>query len=265
MKKTGPYIGITGFMALSEVVTCDNVFCEALQGLKTPTASELKFMVGVLLSSKTLAGVTNRWTDRYPLVSKIPEIISANREHLLYTIHYNTDDAETIDEQVDAIMGISARIDAIQFNIKWASHVKLQRVRRKYPDLRIILQVGAGALSEVNEPGDTHLGEALKAYEGVGDDYLVDPSGGVGKELDIWHAFACISDDEIPTSMQPGAAGGRNAENLLPLRGLMRRLKRPVNIDAESRLRTSTPTGGHLIMQEAVRFIQNGVPIIASY
>lgn len=265
MKKEGPYIGITGFMDLHEVVKCDNAFIQEVRRRKTATARKMKFMVGVLVSSKTLVGGTNKWTDRYPLVSKITEIISCDREHLLHTIHYNTDDASTIDEQVDEIMKISPAIDAIQFNIKWASHVKLQRVRRKYPNLRIILQIGAGALREVDEPDDIHLGKALSAYEGVGDDYLIDPSGGEGKALDIWRAFACISDDEIPVFMQPGIAGGRDANNIEELRGLMRRLRCPVNIDAESRLRTSTTGGGHLDIDHAIRFTQAGVALISAF
>lgn len=265
VKKTGPYLGITGFMRVGEVIACHNGFIEAVEKCGTQTAREMKFMVGVLVSSKTLAGNTNKWTDRYPLVTEIPDIICLKREPLLYTIHYNTDDEKTLDEQVDALMAISPNIDAIQFNIRWASHVLLQRIRRKYPELRIILQIGAGALSEVNEPGDIFLGEALRGYESVVDDYLVDPSGGKGEALDLWRAFACIADHDIPRSMRPGIAGGRDADNLHEAHGLMRRLKRPVNMDTERRMRTDTPGGGHLIISEALRLIEVGVPLIGAY
>ena len=268
MKKLGPYIGVTGFMSLAEVVACGNTFGETILQMKNgAVTNQLKFMVGILVSSKTLAGRTNKWFNRYPVIANIPEIISSKNYAWLYTIHYNTDDSQTIDEQIDQLMQISPNIDAIQLNMKWVNHVRLQRIGRKYPNLRIILQIGTGALKEVDEPGEIFLGDALKAYEGVADDFLVDPSGGVGKELDVWRAFACIADDEIPKSMQPGIAGGFCADNVTNAKGLMRRLHRPVNLDAEGKLRTSsdeTEGGGHLIVSEAQRYIIAGGNLIGN-
>lgn len=264
MKKMGPYVGVTGFMYLAEVVACNNVFSEATRLAGEHVVAGLKFMVGVLVSSKTLAGGVNRWPNRYPTIGSIPKIISIKHEpHLLYTIHYNTDDASTIDEQIDQVIGISpSSIDGIQLNIRWANPIKLQRLKRKYPDLRIILQIGAGALADVHEPGEIFLGEALRSYEGAIDDFLVDPSGGRGEPLDVWHAFACVADDEIPHSMQPNIAGGFSAENVHKARGLMRRLKRPVGLDAEGRLRTSI--GDHLDVEEASRYIREAVALVGS-
>lgn len=276
MKKKGPYIGITGFMSLAEVVACNNVFCHAalkeviIAGGAVVVPTDLKFMVGVLVSSKTLAGLTNRWPNRYPPIGKIPEIMSLGLPHLLRTIHYNTDDSATIDEQIDQIVSIAPLdIDALQLNIRWASHVKLQRVKRKYPDLRIILQIGAGALADVDEPGEIHLGEALRAYDGVADDFLVDPSGGKGEVLDIWKAFACLADNEIPGSMLPGVAGGRNANNIREFKGLIRRLGWPINFDAEGRLRTpGTPrvvgdSEDRLDLGEATRYLEACIALVA--
>lgn len=266
-RKSGPYIGITGFMTLAEVVQCNSAFCDARNGIHWMLKSDdgLKFMVGVLVSSKTLTGGTNKYPNRYPPIARVPEVVSLDQPHLLRTIHYNTDDATTIDDQVDQLMGIAPEaIDAIQLNIRWASPIKLQRVKRKYPDLRIILQIGAGALSDVTEPEDIYIGSALRAYDGVADDFLVDPSGGKGKELDIWHAFACLSDHDIPTWMRPGAAGGRNADNVREFKGLMRRYRGLVNLDAEGRLRTPRigDHGDHLDVSESIRYLYAGVSLM---
>lgn len=270
MKKSGPYIGITGFTSLAEVVACNNTFCDEVVVARGAVPTNLKFMVGILVSSKTLAGLTNRWPNRYPSVKEVSEILSLRLPHLLRTIHYNTDDPATLDEQVDQIMSIAPLdIDALQLNIRWASHVRLQKVKRKYPDLRIILQVGAGALADVDEPGEIYLGEALRAYDGVADDFLVDPSGGKGEAIDIWKAFACLADNEIPGSILPGVAGGRNADNIRELKGLIRRLGRPVNFDAERRLRTpGVPrivgdTEDRLDLNEAARYISASVVLVA--
>lgn len=263
MKKKEPYIGVTGFMSLQEVVACDKAFCEAVLRIGNDVFRHLNFMVGVLISSKTLAGGTNKYPNRYPPITSVPGIISMSHHgYLLHTIHYNTDDPATIDEQIDQVIRIASEsIDAIQLNIRWVTPVKLQRVRRKYPHLRIILQIGAGALADVAEPGEIFLGQALQSYRGVVDDFLVDPSGGAGKELDVWHAFACIADDEIPSDMQPGIAGGFHSGNVEKSAGLMRRLKRPVNLDAEGRLRTSDD---HLHVPEAQDYIRKGVPVIGA-
>jgi len=268
VKKQGHYAGISGIMRLDDLVACSRAFEEALRSLEEGAAPELKFMAGFLLSSKTLVGESNRFPKRYPPISRLPELLSFNAPFLLRTIHYNTKDAATLPEQIDRVMAIApGEIDAIQLNIRWASPVQLRRIRRRYPDLRIILQVGAGALSDVEEPDDIFLGDALKSYDGVVDDYLVDPSGGEGKPLDIWKAFACVSDDEIPSGMLTGVAGGRCAANVHELVGLMRRLKRPVNMDAEGRLRTpaiGTILGDDLDLAEATAYLREAVYLIGT-
>lgn len=255
-------------MTLAEIVHCNNVFHEAKANTHWMLRSDdgLKFMAGVLVSSKTLAGGTNKYPNRYPPIGHVAEIFSFDQEHLLRTIHYNTDDAVTIDEQVDQLMAIAPRaIDALQLNIRWANPVKLQRVNRKYPDLRIILQIGAGALGDVTEPEDIYVGSALQAYKGVVNDFLIDPSGGVGKALDIWHAFACLADRDIPAFMRPGVAGGREAGNVRELKGLMRR-HGLVNLDAESRIRTPRSDygdgGDHLDLEKADRFLTASVALV---
>lgn len=262
MKKIGPYIGVTGFMSLEDVAACDRAFCGTAR--RYPEAKNLNLMVGILVSSKTLVGGTNRFPGRYPPIDRIPGIISmAHHGHLLHTIHYNTDDQTTIDEQIDQVISIAPlSIDAIQLNVRWVSPVKMQRVRRKYPNLRIVLQIGAGALADVDEPGEIFLGEALRLYDGLADDFLVDPSGGKGEPVDVWRAFACIADGEIPCDMRPGIAGGFCAENVYKIKGLIRRLRKPVNIDAEGRLRTPMEEGDHLIIEEAQRYIRESIALI---
>ena len=89
MKK--PYIGITGFTTRAEVVRIIS---------EIPRMSDRLLMVGVLASLKTLNGRTNKYPDRYPRVSKISEIFSDNDQAVLNLIHYNTDEAESLDQQL---------------------------------------------------------------------------------------------------------------------------------------------------------------------
>lgn len=268
-KKLGSYVGITGFMTLAEVVRCSQAFAQAKQKNGGPPlfwGMYLRFMVGVLVSAKTLAGGINKYPNRYPPIGRVPEIFSFDQEHILRTIHYNTDDASTLDEQVDQLMTVvPGTIDAIQLNIRWANPVKMQKIARKYPDLRIILQIGEGALADVTEPEDIYIGQALRSYGGVVTDFLVDPSGGTGKGLDVWKAFACLADGNIPANMRPGAAGGRDADNICEFKGLMRRLGYLINIDAEGRMRTPRvgDDGDHLDVDKAVRFLDASIELLS--
>jgi len=261
-------------MTLAEVVRCNAVFCKAKEDIPSEgsrwmlkESDGLRFMAGVLVSSKTLAGGTNKYPNRYPPIGRIPEIFLPDDEHLLRTIHYNTDDAGTIDEQVDQLMAVApGAIDALQLNIRWVSPVKLQRIHRNYRDLRLILQIGTGALADVTESEDIYVGSALQAYKDVATDFLVDPGGGRGDptSLDIWKAFACLADSDIPAFMRPGVAGGRNADNVRELKGLMRRNRGLVNLDAEGRLRTPRvgDEGDHLDLDEAARFLTASVQLV---
>ncbi len=272
-KKAGSYVGITGFMTLAEVVHCNQAFIQAKQnGGGSPPFWDmyLRFMVGVLVSAKTLAGGTNKYPNRYPPIGRVPEIFSLDQEHILRTIHYNTDDASTLDEQIDQLMAaVPGAVDAIQLNIRWANPVKMQKIARKYPRLRIILQIGSGALADVTESEDIYIGQALRSYAGVVTDFLIDPSGGKGDPLDIWKAFACLADSQIPGNMRPGAAGGRDADNIREFKGLMRRLGCLINIDAEGRMRTPRigNDGDHLDLEASTRFLTASLKLLgeASY
>src|SRR5258708_1143032 len=79
-KKSGPYIGVTGIMSSTEID-------EALAAV--PQATH-RFMPGVLVSSKTLAGQANKWPGRYPKKEAIADIF-IDDPRKLNLIHYSTD------------------------------------------------------------------------------------------------------------------------------------------------------------------------------
>jgi hypothetical protein len=276
MAKTGPYVGLTGITTLAEYVACDRAFYEATKALGeyVYNALDLKFMGGILVSEKTLYGGKNKWRNRYPPIERLPEILSLDRPYLMHTIHYNTDTELALFDQVCEVIERAkpSSVHALQLNVRWAKISTLHRIRRYFPDLRIILQVGAGALSDVQEHEDMYLGDVLRSYDGLIDDFLVDPSGGKGEELDVWRAFACIADDEIPRSMRPGMAGGFDAATVPRAKGVMRRLKRPVNLDAEGKVRTPKDEttepgvilGDYLDIPKSQQYIAAAVQVAAS-
>src|SRR5437868_5866280 len=109
-KKTGPYVGVTGFMSRPEVV-------EALA--MVPRGSVRRLMVGVLMSSKTLVGQINKWPGRYPKKDAIVDIF-IDDPRALNLIHYNTDNPEALFTQLAEITKLAGpNLDGFQLNIAW--------------------------------------------------------------------------------------------------------------------------------------------------
>src|SRR3989344_5996331 len=172
-KKTGPYVGVTGFMSRAEVN-------EALSVV--PQDSTHRLMVGVLMSSKTLAGQTNKWPGRYPKKEAVTDIF-VDDSRVLNLIHYNTDEPETLCSQLEEITAFAGpNLDGFQLNIAWPRISQLEDYRATYPDKFIVLQVGSRVMAQVESLDD--FAESVGVYLHVIDAVLVDPSGGKGEPLD---------------------------------------------------------------------------------
>ena len=139
-KKVGPYVGVTGFMSRTEV-------SEALA--MVPQGSTRRLMVGVLASSKTLAGQHNKWPGRYPKREAIASILT-NDARALNLVHYSTDRPETLFTQlvgahlpmIDAILVDSSGGKGKPFDaVKGAEYL---RAARKHPTLGIGIAGGLG-------------------------------------------------------------------------------------------------------------------------
>jgi hypothetical protein len=223
-----PYIGVTGFMKKTEV----SAALETLDRL--PNASTHKLMVGVLASSKTLAGRSNKWPNRYPDVQDIAALFPLHRR-TVNLIHYATDDRRALADQLEMLVHLGGkRLDGFQLNIRWPEPATIVVP----PDLRIVLQLGRGALEESgNDP--EFVAKCLDAYGGVITDVLVDASGGRGIPIDPGAAQAYVrAIGARHPRLGIGVAGGLSSQTvglLRPLAGLFPNL----SVDAEGRLRTA--------------------------
>lgn len=247
MKKCRPYVGITGFMSSGEVKAVLK---------EVPIDCNRLLMVGVLASSKTLAGVKNKWSGRYPLVEKIPDIfIKSSR--VLNLIHYSTDDKETLSEQLALLAtNCGERLDGFQLNIAWPSIEELTKFDVKYPGRKIVLQIGKKAMDLAdNDP--KKLSAMVREYSDLIDYVLVDPSGGLGLPFDIQKAQEYLRGLQTIVLCGLGVAGGLSSTTLDSVDLLINEFPY-LCIDAEGRLRTPQPDDS-LNLVEAKAYVKKAL------
>lgn len=231
-----PYIGITGFMSVSEVLRMASV-----QYSLSARRRELKpvrdLMVGVLVSLKTLAGGTNKWPGRYPKVDDIKSIFTGH-PHMVNLIHYNTDDPTTLARQLLELHELAGEhLHGFQLNVAWPDMGQLRRYRMMRADRpRIVLQIGDRAMREVDGvPG--RIAERVHGYGDLVDDILIDPSGGLGEPFntEIARIMLAVVKERCP-SVNLGVAGGLHPDSLGLVEPLLKEFPE-LSIDAEGRLR----------------------------
>ena len=228
-KKVGPYIGVTGFMSRDEV-------SGALA--MVPQRSARRLMVGVLMSSKTLAGQQNKWPGRYPKKEAVADIF-VDDPRVLNLIHYNTDHSETLLTQLVEITELAGpHLDGFQLNIAWPPISQLEDYQETYPDKFLILQIGGKAMAQAESM--ERFAQLVGAYLPMIGAILIDSSGGKGEPLDaVKGAEYLWAVREYPT-LGVGIAGGLGPETLYLLGALVKEFP-DLSIDAESRLRTPKP------------------------
>ncbi|MBU6370684.1 MAG: hypothetical protein KGH93_01430 [Patescibacteria group bacterium] len=228
-----PYIGITGFMLKREVDACLEVF---------PENEKCLLMVGVLASWKTVRNIRNKYPNRYPDMHGISDIFP-DSAHTLNLIHYNTDDPETLDQQLTVLEHSwgGEHLHGFQLNIPWPDPGSIEKYVKGHIERRgrlpsIVLQVGGYAFTMIgNSP--KRLAEKIGEYDILVDTVLLDPSGGKGQLLDVDRMrghLEALSAKNMQIGL--GIAGGLSAETLDAVALLAKEFPR-LSIDAEGRLR----------------------------
>ncbi len=256
MARYKPYIGVTGFMAPEEVQTVAAVM---------PRFSDSLFMVGILMSSKTLHGLPNKYPGRYPKRNEVSKLFNSSPS-VINIIHYSTDDRASLLLQLNAMVGmycthsgLRASLEGFQLNIPWPDPATLAEYRSFEKDRRLtfILQIGSGALECVyNNP--TLLATRTKEYANLVDYILIDPSGGIGKEMDVSFATNCVQAIyDAGIEINVGIAGGLCTETLDRIQPILEKFP-DLSIDAEGRLRDKDD---HLSINDARAYVEKAIEV----
>ena len=226
MKKS--YIGVTGFMSRAEV---DAVLTAI------PAGAERLLMVGVLVSSKTMEGIPNKWPKRYPSAGQIAGIFP-DHPLALNLVHFNTKDPNDLLAQMLKVTELGGEnFHGFQINIKWPNPHTLWQYKQKHPEKIIVLQCGEAALEEM-DCNPIVFASVADNYKETCQYLLIDPSGGLGKPLNPHKGLEYLKELNARVKhMSFGIAGGLSPAILEDLMGPIVKVYPSTSIDAEGRLR----------------------------
>ncbi|MFH1142326.1 MAG: hypothetical protein ABIH67_01105 [Candidatus Uhrbacteria bacterium] len=172
-----PYISITDFANRSQVMKMMDVFVAS-------GCLQVKRMlgVGIMISRKTLNGLSSKWTDVWPRHDQIAGIF-IDHPLAFNTLHYaDYDGIDVYNNLVVATRLGGVHMKALQLDMIWPDAGALYEYRQKYSDIQIILQVNSRSLEQVdNDPLKLHA--TLEKYRVFLDYVLLDLSMGCGKGM----------------------------------------------------------------------------------
>jgi hypothetical protein len=174
-----PYIGITGVMNRSQIVAI------GAGALNLMYHSGRQIMIGVLASSKTLAGQKNKYPYLYPPIKNLPEIFASD-PRFLNLVHYNTDNPLLLRDEIFKIVQLFKErrngLNGFQLNVSWPSISHMEDIKTAFPKLKIILQIGTEAFKQAGH-SPKRVMEMAGDYLPFVDYFLLDASAGFGRPL----------------------------------------------------------------------------------
>lgn len=241
------YTGITGFMNKGEV---NAVLAPLPENFGIVNGKQVrKVMIGMLVSGKTMKGLSNKWPGRYPVPEAIPKVF-VDDPRVLNLVHYNTketDPTKIVDELCKIEQMAGPYFHGFQLNMVWPDPklvIEAWLTRNQPAGTRkqktIVLQCGGTAMAEL-ENSPEKLEAKLAKYEGFVDYVLIDPSGGIGIPFDPEFAIKCFErlyNSESFSKTKFGIAGGLSPDTLPGLLTPVLERFPQISIDAEGKLRT---------------------------
>lgn len=262
------YIGVTGFMSGEEVgLLVGKLSANNLISHDKTLLENRQLMIGVLVSDKTIAGGSNRWPNRYPLIEQVPEIFKFARivsDHVIFrVVHYNTHDPNTLGTQLIELYRRCGGqvVDGVQLNVAWPYLGEIEKYREEVPDNhKIILQIGRRAMEGLTPQ---KIASNVSAYGPVIDYILVDPSGGYGISMVDQPFFEVLDaiQEETGGAIGLGYAGGLSASAGDRLLEFYCRYP-DISIDAQGRLRDDKDD--HLLVESAFEYVQTAIKAIGA-
>jgi len=248
-----PYIGVTGVMTAQEAGTLLGTL---------PKSGRHQLMIGVLVSSKTLAGQKNKWPGRFPAITAIADIFIAH-PWALNLVHYSTDTPESLASEACGIMQLAGpNCHGLQLNVCWPEPSQLVDLRMRQPRAKLILQLSTKAMAAENNDPNKIVERLAYHYHELIDGVLFDPSSGLGRPFNPAMAVQFITTaKDVGLQCHLGVAGGLSSETI----GLVSPVAKvwpTVSVDAEGRLRTPQPEDA-LDMRLACNYVQAACAVLA--
>lgn len=240
----GRYVGVTGFMDHTDVM---KVYWSVFDHLDL----DRLLMVGVLVSSKTLAGQTNKYPNRYPLVERIAGIFT-EKPYTLNLIHFASDNPSTLGADLERLTQLGGMdLDGFQLNMSWPDPDVIARHMDAHPGHRMVLQLGRETLNHFSWMKQSALEqqvERLRSYRVT--DLLLDASAGKGIPFDPVYSLELLR--TLRGIHACGIAGGLKPETVPKLARLFEEFP-DLSVDAEGGLRDAQD---RLDVTKAVEYVE---------
>jgi hypothetical protein len=256
-----PYIGITGVMNRAQVAAI------GAGALNLLYRTGRQIMMGVLVSSKTLAGETNKYPHLYPPVKTLKDIFTSD-PRFLNLVHYSTDNPLWLREELSKIIklfqsgekknGLNG-LNGFQLNIAWPAISQLEDVKTAFPALKIVLQIGPQALEQADYSPEKIMA-MVGGYLPFVDYFLLDDSAGFGKPLDADNLRPYLRELSDLFSAGLVIAGGLGPDTLHFAEPLIKEFPE-VSIDAQSGLQEK----GVLSINRSVEYIRRALEMYKQY
>lgn len=262
-----PYIGVTGVVQVDEAKFVAQAFVK--EGL-TEIGSNRIGMIGILASQRTLAS-RGLWTERYPSLAAIRDIFEATHDVAFNTLHYTTYNPRDLSGQLSLLLNYKGLYtdhlcEGVQLNMSWPPLTELKETKDRFPDLKVILQIGPRILSQTST---NEIVARLAAYEKLIQYVLIDPSGGRGMVFEptsVANLYKQIEESFVNLGLV--FAGGFDHKNV---KGRLQLLSKAVGsidfgIDAERGLRINVKgqSATRVSISRATKFVHNSASFFRS-
>lgn len=207
MSKAKPYVGITGITTQEEL---DKTLAIA-DGAGFGPSKDHNVMVGFLATTETVNGVRCRSPRHVANVRVLAALMKVTAERAFAVIHFETDGPTFAPPLSHLLLHIADLPTNAGVQINGTSTpADVRRLRDDYPHVTLINQLRPELLRQ----GDDAVLAAIAAYRGEFAHVLIDPSCGLGIDLDVSRAtkLACAIVARFP-DVTVGFAGGFSGTN----------------------------------------------------
>jgi len=241
----GCYVGITGCTTPSEVRTTVRI----ANNCGFTNTSPHRFMLGILVSHKTLKSGKHPTNPRYPSLFMVSNLLELGRGKCFRTIHYNTKERRFSSEVMELLDDVGS-CDGVQLNIMNPDPSEILIMKESFPQLEIIFQLNK-AFKDKNHQ---EIGTIIKENYYMVDHVLIDMSMGTGKIIDQ-QLGSSLYHDLMDIDCNVGFAGGFSNDNIKMMIESFRESLQTTkfSIDVESGVRTNNGLDMEKISQYLVQ------------